>query len=184
MELRRARFDFLIESGAVTHSSVQDQLVGLALPHNRTESPRFGASLLLTVDLEQRALAMAQRIITWCYLELFQAESIIFDARKPLYEESIDPRAESDLPPAVFRPRIEQYWVFPRADPPPYTPDDMLESGWPPELPGSTYWHTFGVTQAEWSLLEDAPIYHAVQLEERRADNPELPQRYDLPYDG
>lgn len=167
-ELQALGLTFQPAVDAVRLASIQDGLTGFVLPHRASPSRRMGADLALTVDVAPGLVTSVHFLTGWSLVEMLEMASITFDVRNPLYEESRDGRIQYDTPPALIRPRIEEYWSFPRPNSPSMTDADLVETGWPPhaEDPAAGYWHYGGCSQAGWVVEREAWVYRGVQVRE------------------
>jgi hypothetical protein len=172
---------FNVTVDSALFASLQEPLAGFVLPHSQSPSRRMGADLALTVDVAQGLVTSVHFLTGWSLVDMLEVASITFDVRNPLYEESRDGRIQYDTPPALIRPRIEDYWTFPRPDSPPMTDADLVETGWPPhaEDPAAGYWHYGGCNQTGWMVEREAWVYRCVQV--RETLNVEKEWLMDLP---
>jgi hypothetical protein len=171
-----------ISREAVRDSSRQNDLIGLNLQHRSSPSPRFGANLIFTVDLQNKEWVFAQIMMTWCLLDVVQIASVIFDASKSLYEELRSPRVIYNGPPRLLRPRLEQRWSDFRVDPPAPHPRDLVEVGWPIETSETRYWHYGGGSKTVWVPTKKNPIYLCNQVTELQSDESAQARSVDLIY--
>lgn len=183
--LKDAGLAFDFSSTTVRQSSLLGDVVGLAFETSRTPSPRFGANLLLTANAQSHSLITLQYVISWSLLQSQEITSVIFDANDPLDIDLGGPNRAGVIVPRLFQPHIEQHRSFPRAEPIHPQPEEMVETGWPPELPNYPRWHFSGSTVIDWLQIANTsmPIYAAKTIAEKFSDGSRSANTIDLQYE-
>lgn len=158
--LQDADLRFEVESKDVRLAATNGSSVGLVVRHNISPSPRYGADLILTVDLTANLLTATQFVIGWCLINSLDVASTMFDARNPL-EVQLSPTRNEELSLTLVKPRVEQQWSFFRPGSPPQRPEELVEVGWPPEAPEYPRWNYVGCIAAEWIDNQGVLMYRS-----------------------
>lgn len=182
-ELRVWNLEFDITAKSTSLSSMQNSLVGLIYHQVKTDSPRFGGDLVVTVDLSKGLLLAVQYVFGWCLNSRLSVQSTTFDARLPLYREPRDGRSVDQESPLI-RPRAVRGWDFLREDDfVPLTPEEMAIVGWPPETSKTCYWHYKGCSAAAWVKEEDGTLLlRCAQVIEEKSCKPDVKRLIDIDY--
>lgn len=181
--LRQAKLLFELNASAVKQASELQNLIGLQFETAGTPSPRFGASLHTTVNTQTSALVSLQVVMCWCLHETLQVFSEIFDGTQPIEIQLRGYRSEEERLRLIFRPRIEQRWSFPRAEPLTPQPQEMVEQGWPPELTGYPRWHYGGASKSDWLTLGGSTAFACREVVEVFSDQSLALRTSKLEYD-
>ncbi len=170
--LTASNFAFDASLSAVLFPSMQDKLVGWVLRQVKSESLRFGADLVFTVDLSAGILTSIQTVIGWSLVDLLVVSSSRYDVRYSLFPEPSSSKALSPMPLTMIQPSVGSDWSFPRPNSPKIQPEDFVEVGWPPhaEDPNAGYWHYGGCSGTAWVTDNGAYIYQCVQVGEMLAN--------------
>ncbi len=180
-QLQQADLIFDLSTTAVKQSSSLGDVVGLLLETIKTPSPRLGANLLITADPKTNRLLSLQYVISWSLLHALEIESVVFNASDPLEIDLSGPgRGSAD--PRIVRPHIEQHWSFPRAEAIPARPEEMVESGWPPESPDFPRWYFDGSAAADWMQVANTPLYAVKTVTEVFSDGSRQAPPIELQY--
>jgi hypothetical protein len=164
-------FDFSPDT--LTVHAAQDNTVGLVFRQAKTINQRLGGDLILTCDLEARQVVVAHFLIGTSQAHALELHSITVDARDPLIEIPIDPRLwDEHYIPRMMRARTERCWYYPHEDPAPLDPRELVEVGWPPDLPEVPRWHYTNSSGADWVKTDRGAVFQATHVGKVLAGKP------------
>jgi hypothetical protein len=156
-------FDFGLET--LTVHATQDSSVGLVFKQAKTSNPRLGADLILTCDLASKSILVAHFLIGVSQPHALDVHSISIDSRDPLFEIPVNPRYRGEnYVPQMMRTWRERNWSYPHEDTLPLDPRELVEVGWPPDLPEVPRWHYTSCNGAAWAEKDKGFVFQATQV--------------------
>lgn len=165
---------FDLSQDTLSVHAIQDNTVGLVFRQAKTSNPRLGADVILTCDIEAKQVVVAHFLIGVSQAHALELHSITVDARDPLMvipvSLHVDPQ---NNPPEMMRQRLERYWRYLHEDAAPLDSREMVEVGWPPELPDVPRWHYTGCSGAEWLQKSKGFVFQATQVGKSLAGKPD-----------
>jgi hypothetical protein len=166
-ELTTLQFAFALDGAHFHHTSDYLGFVGLILPHRSASSRRCGVDLVLTVDMQARALTAVHYVIGWCLEGSLELNSGILDGSPP---ELLQTRGGVIVVPA---PRHDRQWTFARnsasIDPP---PNPLPIDGWPPDASAACPWYYGGCITTAWAASGNVVIQRGTQVIETHSCQP------------
>lgn len=167
-ELAVFDFGFAADSSAFTEVAAQEALIALQTVQQKTPSPRTGADILVTVDVDQRTVVAIQYIFAGAQAAALEVHAVRLTPESLVFEE-VQTRGGALLRPG---PRVEQHWSFPRstllADLRAYP---LIEHGWPDDAVGGPAWHYSGVQGAAWQKGAQGFYWAATTIAEQFASD-------------
>ncbi|NJM40627.1 MAG: hypothetical protein HC853_07595 [Anaerolineae bacterium] len=165
-------FDFSLET--LTAHASRDERVGLVFRQAKTSNPRLGADLILTCDWATQSVLVAHFLIGVSQAHALELHCISLDARIPLYERPVDPRAiREGYVPEMIRPHTERFWAYLHEDAAPMDPREIVGVGWPPDLPDLPRWHYTSCSGATWAEKTNDFEFQATQVDKVLAGKPD-----------
>jgi hypothetical protein len=181
-------FGFDATAASIAIASENGVFGGFVLQSNTSNSPRFGADLLFSIDQSQRTVLIVQWVLGWCQDAILQVASTILDSRAEFYpiNPPSKPVEEGESPPPLVyvRPRQDKSWAFGRPVPLPPSAVEGLgtEKEWPIPKEGVVYWQYGHCTAAEWVSDKDVSLYRCRQVSETKTDRSEPDREIVLDY--
>ena len=128
----------------------------------------------MTCDLETKQVVVAHFLIGISRAHALELHSINVNVRDPLIEAYEDPRARGEnYVPRFIRPWKERRWSYPHEDALPLDPRELLEVGWPPDLPDVPRWHYTACHSANWVEKGKTLVFEATEVSKVLAGKPD-----------
>lgn len=152
----------------VVLSALNNDLVGIVLKQIQTPDLRTGANLILNVNLKAEQVESAQFIWATSQIDWLQMRSLIIMQSDGFVsgEVFVEKNKKTVKEWVEYRPRRTEDFIFPRDVFRPIDPRESVETGFAPEFPEYSYFHTLGCSQADWLLLNKQPAFLCTQTSE------------------